>query len=106
MADVGGSKQLDLEPLLYFGDAYIQAYEHLPYCSHFTYGHNSLHLMTGYLKMHPDYAQTIINNFRGMSLARSLSILKIVQKVCHSTDRNNFNMDIFNAALEETKGMD
>mmetsp|Transcript_3672 Transcript_3672/g.7408 ORF Transcript_3672/g.7408 Transcript_3672/m.7408 type:complete len:643 (+) Transcript_3672:1091-3019(+) len=103
---IPGRRKLDIEPLLYFGDSFIQAFDHLPFCSRFTYGTNSLHLMTGCLKMHPDYAQTIINNFRGMSLTRAIAMLKIIAKCCHESDTNNFSINTFNSALEKTKGVE
>jgi len=103
MQDIAGTSNLDIEPLLHFGDQYIQCYAHLPYCSSFTYGQNCLNLMTGFLQIHPDYAQLILNNYRGLSLVRALKILKMIQERCHATQQNSFHVDIFNAALDATK---
>ncbi|GMI43054.1 hypothetical protein TrCOL_g8094 [Triparma columacea] len=103
MACGRNGKTLDLEPLLHFGDTNIQSYEHMPFQSRFSFGQNCLHLMTGFLKMHPDYAQTILNNYRGMPLSRSIKMLKMIQQKCHSTCQNSFHMKIFEEALEATK---
>ena len=96
-------KMLNLEPLLYFGDMSIQSYEHMPFQSRFSFGQNYLHLMTGFLKIHPDYAQNILSNYRGMPLSRSIEMLKAIQKICHSSSRNSFHASIFDEALELTK---
>jgi hypothetical protein len=86
-----------------FGDSNIQSYEHLPFQSRFSFGQNCLHLMTGFLKMHPDYAQTILNNYRGVPLSRSIKMLKMIQQKCHSTCQNSFHLKIFEEALDATK---
>lgn len=102
-SDTTDGQKLNLEPLLHFGDAEIQSYQHLPFQSRFSFGQNCLHLMTGFLKIHPDYAQTILTNYRGMPLSRSIEILKFIQGKCHSAFQNSFHTSIFEEALEATK---